>query len=454
MQLFGKNNRGGGFMDEIRCDEPSYLIWKWHPAGSQQRNNRRENAIRWGSSLRVKDGEAAVFVYNQKNGIMQDFIEGPYDEILKTENLPILASIIGLAYDGGTPFQAEVYFINLAKVIQIPFAVPFFDLYDPRFLDFRVPTAVRGRITFHIADYREFIKLHRLSDFDLREFQMQIRDAVARYVKGIVANAPAQKNIPVVQIEREIPQINEAVEAEIKERFESDFGVNITAVDISAIEIDKASEGYQQFKSVTHDLAAATVQAQTAVNIKNIRDIQRINAENMEEILRIQRQEAQYAQRKQTQSNNFAAYQLEQQAAVGIAGAEALGQMGSNGATEMSGNGGINPAAMMTGMAMGGVIGQNMAGMMNGMMSGVNALQQSAPQTPPPMPAVAYYVAVNGQAAGPYDISVLSQMARSGVFSKSSIVWKPGMENWTAAEMVQELQTVFDEGVPPVPAGM
>ena len=33
MSLFGKP-KAGGFMDEIRCDEPSYLIWKWHPAGS------------------------------------------------------------------------------------------------------------------------------------------------------------------------------------------------------------------------------------------------------------------------------------------------------------------------------------------------------------------------------------------------------------------------------------
>ena len=60
MALFGKP-KAGGFMDEIRCDEPSYLIWKWHPKGSQQGNNNRENAIRWGSSLRVKDGEVAVF---------------------------------------------------------------------------------------------------------------------------------------------------------------------------------------------------------------------------------------------------------------------------------------------------------------------------------------------------------------------------------------------------------
>ena len=118
MYLF-KNFKTGGFMDEIRCDEPSYLIWKWHPKGTQPGENTRENAIRWGSSLRVKDGEVAVFVYDQKNGIIQDYIEGPYDTILSTENLPVLASIIGLAYDGGTPFQAEIYFINLSKIIQV-----------------------------------------------------------------------------------------------------------------------------------------------------------------------------------------------------------------------------------------------------------------------------------------------------------------------------------------------
>lgn len=36
-----KKQSAGGFMDEIRCDEPSYLIWKWHPAGAQPGNNNR-----------------------------------------------------------------------------------------------------------------------------------------------------------------------------------------------------------------------------------------------------------------------------------------------------------------------------------------------------------------------------------------------------------------------------
>ena len=98
MALFDRSKKTGGIMDEIRCDESNYLIWKWHPSGSQLGSNQRENSIRWGSSLRVKDGEVAVFVYKQKDGTMQDFIEGPYDQIIKTANFPILANIIGTAY--------------------------------------------------------------------------------------------------------------------------------------------------------------------------------------------------------------------------------------------------------------------------------------------------------------------------------------------------------------------
>lgn len=180
MGLFNKN-KTGGLADVIRCDEPSYLIWKWHPAGSQSGANKRENEIRWGSSLRVKDGEVAVFVYKQKNGVMQDFIEGPFDQTIKTANFPVLSSIIGLAFEGSSPFQAEVYFINLARLVQVKFGVPFFDVYDPRFGDFGVPVAVRGTISFGISDYREFIKLHRLDSFNMDDFQKQIRDAVVSF---------------------------------------------------------------------------------------------------------------------------------------------------------------------------------------------------------------------------------------------------------------------------------
>lgn len=450
MALFGKS-RAGGFMDVIRCDEPSYLIWKWHPAGSQSGNNNRENAIRWGSSLRVKDGEVAVFVYKQKDGTVQDFIEGPFDQTIKTANFPVLASIVGLAFEGGTPFQAEIYFINLAQIIQVKFGVPFFDVFDPRFSDFGVPVAVRGIISFRIRDYRQFIKLHRLNNFEITTFQTQIKDAVIRYVKDTVTNAPAEHNIPLVQIESKISQINDVVEYDIAERLRDNFGVEVSGVDISAIEIDKASEGYAQLMSVTKDVTITAYQAHTQAQVKDIHDRQRINAENYEETLRIQREEAQYAQHIQTQSANFAAYQVEAQTQVSVAGANALGQMGANGAGGVDLNGaGFNPAAMMAGVALGGAVGQNLTNTMNGIMSGTNQ-QMSTIITPPPVPVTAYNVAVNGQATGPFDLTTLSQMAAIGQFNRDSLVWKSGMSGWVKAEMIDELQSIFANVMPPIP---
>ena len=456
MGLFDRNKRTGGFMDEIRCDEPNYLIWKWHPAGIQEGQGNRENAIRWGSSLRVKDGGVAVFVYKQKDGTMQDFIEGPYDQILSTKNLPILASIVGLAYEGGTPFHAEVYFINIARLIQVRFAVPFFDVYDPRFSDFSVPVAVRGTVGFGIKDYREFVKLHRLFSFNLDDFQKQIRDATSRYIKDAVANAPAANNIPVIQIESKTAQINDAIEYNLSERMSETFGVVVSGVDIGAIEIDKSSEGYRQLMAVTKEVTSATVRAQTEVNIKDIYDKQRIEAENYEESLRIQREEGQYAQHMQTRTSNIGAYQIEKQAEVGIAGAEAFGQMGANGAgnINLGGDGGgnsgmgFNPVTMMAGMTIGSALGQNIAGAMNTAMSGVN--QPATGAVPPPIPVSMYHVAVNGQASGPFDLQTLRQMAAMGQLIRTSLVWQQGMANWMQAGTVEELKNLFGQ-VPPAP---
>ena len=437
MALFDKSKRTGGFMDEIRCDEPSYLIWKWHPAGVQLGTGNRENAIRWGSSLRVKDGEVAVFVYSQYDGTVQEYIEGPCDLILNTENLPILASLVGLAYDGGTPFQAEVYFINLARIIQVKFGVPFFDIYDPRFADFGVPVAVRGTVSFSITDYREFIKLHRLNNFQLEDFQQQIRDTVSRYVKDTVANAPAAHNIPVIQIETKTAQINDVVEYDLAERLKENFGVLVSGVDIGAIEIDKNSEGYRQLMAVTKNVAATKIEAET---------------QDYVERLRIQREEGQYAMHKQTQTANIGAFQVEKQADVGIAGAQALGQMGANGAGDVNlgGDGdGFNMAAMMASMAVGGAVGQNIAGAMNNMMGGIN--QQTTPSVvPPPIPTVAYHVAINGQAAGPFDMTSLTQMAANGQLTGDSLVWKNGMAHWEKAIAVDELKGLFST-MPPIP---
>jgi membrane protease subunit (stomatin/prohibitin family) len=440
MGLFGSKSEGG-MMDVIRCDEQEYLVWKWRPSG-EANSTKKENSIRFGSSLRVKDGEMAVFVYQQKDGSMQDYIEGPFDQTIKTANFPILTSIVGLAFGGASPFQAEIYFINLAGNMQVKFGVPYFDVFDPRFMDFAVPMAARGTITFNITDYKSFIKLNRLINFELADFNKQIKDAVIKYVKGIITNIPADAGIPVLQMERKLLDINDLVASKLKARLESDFGVNMKGFDLATIEVDKESDGYAELRKVTADQTTKTTVAQTDVNIKNMQDMQGINAQNMEETLRIQREEAQRAQKLQTETNFIGAHALNQQSDVLKTAANSLGEMGN-----MGGGGGMNPAGMMTGMALGGAMGGQMAGMMNQMGQNMNQQQN----TPPPPPQIQYSVSINGQTAGPFNMQQLQQMVQNGQLTTNSHVWKQGMAGWDIAGNVPELSTLFGAVPPPPP---
>ena len=83
--------------------------------------------------------------------------------------------------------------------------------------------------------------------------------------------------------------INDVAELDIKERLRENFGVDVSGVDVSAIEIDKTSEGYRQLMAVTKDITATKIKAET---------------QDYVERLRIQREEGQYAMHKQTQTQN------------------------------------------------------------------------------------------------------------------------------------------------------
>lgn len=117
------------------------------------------------------------------------------------------------------------------------------------------------------------------------------------------------------------------------------------------------------------------------------------------------------------------------------------------------------------GMAMGGAMGQQMAGMMNGFGQAAQPQQsqqsqqsQQAPPmpggapVPPPMPsAVQYMVAINGQQYGPYNMQQMQQMAQSGQINAQVLVWAQGMPQWAAAGSVPELAQFFAATLPPMP---
>ena len=416
MAIFS-NKQDGGLMDVIRCDEQEYLVWKWRPSG-ESNSTRKENAIRYGSNLRVKDGEMAVFFYQQNNGTIQDFIIGPHDQTIKTANFPILTSIVGLAFGGNSPFQAEIYYINLASNIQIRYGIPYFDVFDPRFPDLGVPCAVRGTLTFNITDYKNFIKLNRLINFSLDDFKNQVKDFFIRKAKSVVLNITSETGIPAMQLETRIDQISDYLKSKLADSLADDFGVNLKRIDIGTIELDKEHPHYQQLKKSTVDQQTKLIDATTDIEITN--------------------------RLLQVQGKNINVHQINLQADVAKTAAESLGQLGGG----MGGDGGMNPAGMMAGMMMGGAVGGSMANTMGNMMHGVNQPQQ----TPPTPPNSQYYIAINGQQSGPFALFQLQQMLNEGTFTKNHHIWKQGMADWILASDDQEISKIFSSVPPPPPS--
>jgi membrane protease subunit (stomatin/prohibitin family) len=100
------------------------------------------------------------------------------------------------------------------------------------------------------------------------------------------------------------------------------------------------------------------------------------------------------------------------------------------------------------GIGAGVAIGQQMSAAMAGGATAANV--------PPPMPTqtvVGYYVGAAGKQTGPYDLETVGDKVRNGAITRQTLVWKPGMAGWTAAEGVNELRSLFAEVPPPLPPG-
>lgn len=291
---------------------------------------------------------------------------------------------------------------NLSKRSQVNFAIPYFDVFDPRLQDYGVPVAVHGAIVYAIEDMDLFHSVNRNEAYSDETFKNKLRGQLTKFIKSVVVNAPIDAQIPVVQIERKIMEISELVQQRVMPQVEKLFGITIRSLDITSINIDKESRGYRELRALTADLEKERMMAQHNAQISNFNlnndlqqdmlrkqsslnldamgrkqeldlggqeELQRMNLENQRETMRIQREEMQRASRLQTEQTFMGAHQANLNAGV-------LNNAMDNG---------INAFRQ-----------QPIGGM--GQMGG-------APQMPGKgaVPQVQYFIGINGQQYGPCD---------------------------------------------------
>lgn len=364
---------------------------------------------------------------------------------------------------------------NLSKGSQLNFAIPYFDVFDPRLQDYGVPVSVHGAVVYAIEDMDLFHSVNRNEGYSDETFKNKLRGQLTKFIKSVVSNAPSDAQIPVVQIERKIFEISELIQQRVTPQVEKLFGITIRSLDITGINVDKESRGYRELKALTAELEKERMMAQHNAQISNFNlnndlqqdmlkkqselnldamgrkqeldlggqeELQRMNLENQRETMRIQREEMQRASRLQTEQTFMGAHQANLNAGV------------LNNATDN----GINAFRQQT---MGGM---NNMGQMGGVpqMPGQKGMG-GAPQMPgmgAAVPQVQYYIGINGQQYGPCDWNKLQQLVQQGQLTQQSYVWKNGMAQWEFAGNVAELAPLYQgtapqmQGMPPTMPGM
>jgi membrane protease subunit (stomatin/prohibitin family) len=142
-----------GLFEKIRAEFIDIVEWRdQEPGVLVHRFERHDQEIKMGAQLTVRPGQRAVFVNEGK--IADVFEAGRHT--LETQNLPILATLMGWKYGFHSPFKAEVYFLNTTEQLDRKWgtATPVI-LRDADFGMVRL--RARGNFSYKLSADRELI---------------------------------------------------------------------------------------------------------------------------------------------------------------------------------------------------------------------------------------------------------------------------------------------------------
>ena len=176
----------GEFIDVISWldDTRDTMVWRFE---------RRDNAIKYGAKLTVREGQAAVFI---NEGQLADvFTPGLYE--LQTNNMPIMTTLQHWDHAFQSPFKCEIYFVNTTRFNDLKWGTqnPIM-CRDPEFGPVRIRAF--GNYSMRVSDPGLFMKevVGTDGEFTSDEISNQIRNIILQQMSQVLAKS----GIPVLDM--------------------------------------------------------------------------------------------------------------------------------------------------------------------------------------------------------------------------------------------------------------
>lgn len=374
------------FIDVIKYESNSdEFVWK-HPVED----------LKLGSQLIVNTSQKAFFIKGGK--IFDEFDSGT--TTLKTGNIPLLNKLINLPFGDDSPFQAEVWFVNMMSFLDNKWGTPApILLEDPKYKVI-VPVRAFGQFGLSIEDPRKFLELlvGNMTDFSVDKVMDYFEGVVISSITSGIGKKVVLDGLSILEIQAVVSDVSLFCHKLIQEEFEK-YGIKIENFFIMSINVPEDNPSVLKLKEAK-DLAAK-------VNIAG-KDI----------------------------------YQMDRSFDVMDKAAENEGTMGGTMGAGMG---------MGMGFGMGNVMG-NMTGNMN--TGNQNKADTSGNTSPPPPPSAnaQYFVLLENKQNGPHRLKAIQDMINRNMINRQTLVWKEGMSDWGNIMDQNDLKEMFDKIPPPPPS--
>ncbi len=217
----------GEFIDVISWldDTRDTMVWRF---------DRRDQAIKMGAKLTVREGQAAVFIHE---GQLADvFTPGLY--MLETNNMPIMTTLQHWDHGFSSPFKSEVYFVNTTRFNDQKWGTknPIM-ARDPEFGPVRIRAF--GTYSMRVTDPGMFIReiVGTDGEFTTDEISLQIRNQIVQAASQSLASS----GIPVLDMAANLEDLGKVIAGAIAPKV-AEYGLSIPEFYVENISLPEEVE--------------------------------------------------------------------------------------------------------------------------------------------------------------------------------------------------------------------
>ena len=345
--------------------------------------------IKLGSQLIVNVSQTAFFV---KGGeILDQFNSGTHT--LSTENIPILNRLINLPSGNQSPFQAEVWFVNLVSRLGLKWGTTApIQLEDPKY-GIIVPIRAFGQYGIKIKNPRLFFEslVGNMETFTADRINEYFKGKLLSSLTTIISNKLIKDQVSILEINSLLEDLSQFSQESINQTF-LHYGIelvnfyfvsiNFPETDPSVVKLKEAKDWSAKLKILGKDV-----------------------------------------------------YQMDR--SFGVLDKAAENDSGISGSLMGAG----------IGLGIGTGIGNNMGGISSNLNVNPSPPNEMNINTP-------YHFLINGQKVGPIQGEEIKVLIGKSAINIETYAWKTGMENWDKIANLPELMNFYFNTPPPPPIGL